>query len=109
MIHIFIPLFIIILTVAIVKDTHVTIYKPYSDKIYKEYNWELSIGLLLVIILVGLLPYVNIIVFAVCFCCYIVFSHNMDDSDYTPVLSLRGDNKVTKLILKIIEILKRKI
>ena len=107
--YILISLFIIILTVAIIKDTHVTIYKPYSNRIEEEYNWELSVGLLLVIILVGLLPYVNIIVFAICFCCYIVFSHNMDDSDYTPVLSLRGDNKVTKLILKIIEILKRKI
>lgn len=107
--YILISLFIIILTASIIKDTHVTVYKPYSNGVYKEYNWELSIGLLLFIILVGLLPYVNIIVFVICFCCYIVFCHNVDDSDYTPVLSLRGDNKVTKLILKIIEILKRKI
>lgn len=107
--YILISLFIIILTVAIVKDTHVTIYKPYSNRIEREYDWELSVGLLLLIILVGLIPIINCISFTVFIVCYIVLSYRHDDDDSCPKLSLRGTNIITKLILNTIKLLKRKI
>lgn len=105
--YILISLFII-LTVAIIKDTHVTIYKPYSNRIEEEYNWELSVGLLLLIILIGLVPIINFISFIVFIISYIVFSYRHDDDSY-PKLALRRTNIITKLILNTIKLLKRKI
>lgn len=107
--YILIALFIIILTVAIIKDTHVTIYKPYSNRIKEEYNWELSVGLLLLIILIGLIPILNCISFIVFIVSYIVFSYRVDCDDSCPKFSLRGTNIITKSILNTIKLLKRKI
>jgi hypothetical protein len=106
--YILISLFIIILTVAIVKDTHATLYKPCSNRIEKEYNWELSVGLLLLIILVGLIPIINCLSFIIFIVSYIVFSH-IDGDDFFPKLSLRGTNIITKSILNTIKLLKIKI
>ena len=110
-IQIIITVIFILITVYILKDTHVKVYKEYSTKLQEEYDIELSIGALLLIVLVYLIPFINIVVFISFLIYYIV--HTMwnpeDLDDDIMVYSLNVNNWVTKSLLAIKEILNKKI
>ena len=93
-IQIIITVIFILITVYILKDTHVKVYKEYSTKLQEEYDIELSIGALLLIVLVYLIPFINIVVFISFLIYYIV--HTMwnpeDLDDDIMVYSLNGNN-----------------
>ena len=110
-IQIIITVIFILITVYILKDTHVKVYKEYSTKLQEEYDLELPIWALLLIMLVYLIPFINIVVFISFLVYYIV--HTMwnpeDMDDDIMVYSLNGNNWVTKSLLAIKEILNKKI
>lgn len=88
---------------SILKDTHVKVYYTcYDTKLKREYDVIVPLWVALIIVVLGLLPIVNIILFAVFIIYYLihaVWNPNMC-ANYTHVFSLRGDNIVTKGLLK---------
>ena len=61
-----IAILIIILTFGILKDTHVEVYYRYcgSAKLQEEYDVVIPLWMALIIVVLGLLPIANIILFA---------------------------------------------
>ena len=108
-----IDILIIILTLSILKDTHVKVYYTLYGpaKLQKEYNVIVPLWMALIIVVLGLLPIANIILFAVFIIYYAI--HVAWDPDAcegcTHVFSLGGDNIVTKGLLKVKNLLCKKI
>lgn len=101
----------IVLTVSIITDTHIIVYWPCSTRIIREYNFELPLWLLLLIIFIYCIPFVNIMAF-LCFLIYYIIHVVKDPSqceDDNRVFSLNGNNWVTKQLLIIKKILNKKI
>lgn len=109
-----IAILIIILTLSILKDTHIKVYyRGYSTaKLQEEYDiiaiplWEA-----LIIVVLGLLPIANIVLFVAFIICYVIHAGwNPDRCDnYTHVFSLRGDNIITRGLLKVKNLLCKEI
>lgn len=104
-----IGILIIILTLGILKDTHVKVYyRCYGPaKLQKEYDAVIPLWIALIITVLGLVPVTNITLFVAFIIYYIVhakWNPNKCD-DYTHVFSLRGDNIVTRGLLKVKSIL----
>lgn len=98
---------------SILKDTHVKVYyKCYgSARLQEEYDVAIPIWMILIITILGLLPIANIVLF-VAFIIYYVAHAVWDPNDcmeYTHVFSLRGDNIVTKGLLKVKNLLCKKV
>ena len=109
---IIIAIIFILITICVLKDTHVKVYSGnYYSKLQEEYDFKLPVWALLLIVLVYLIPIVNIIAFVAFLVFYIV--HAVWDPRYredeTHVFSLNGNNWVTKSLLAIKEILNKKI
>ena len=99
---------------SILKDTHVKVY--YSGfcsptELREEYDAAIPLWVALIIIVLGLLPIVNIVLFVAFIIYYAIHAGwNPDDcEDYTHVFSLRGDNIVTKGLLKVKNLLCKKV
>lgn len=109
---IIIAIIFILITIYILKDTHVKVYDiDYYAKLQEEYDLKLPVWASLLIILVYLIPIVNIIAFVAFLIFYIVHAvwDPKDCEDETHVFSLNGNNWVTKSLLAIKEILNKKI
>ena len=109
---IIIAVIFILITVYLLKDTHVEIIKTgHHNKLLEEYDLELPIWALLLIVLVYLIPIVNIMVFISFLIYYIVYAvlGPEDCGGETRAFSLNGNNWVTKSLLAIKEILNKKI
>jgi hypothetical protein len=108
-----ISIILITLTICILKDTHIKEYSwLYGRKLIKEYDFELPVWLILVILLLGSLPFFNIVIF-LAFVGYYVTHVVLDmDSVFTTDIwkpSLKGKNWVTKAILFIKRLLCAKV
>ena len=100
----------ILITVYILKDTHVKVYNL-DTKLEEEYDLELPIWALLLIILVYLIPIINIVAF-ISFLVYYINHIRWNPEDWgneVMVFSLNRNNWVTKSLLAIKEILNKKI
>lgn len=100
-----IAILIITLTLGILKDTHVKVYYRYYGpaKLQEEYDVIVPLWMALIIVVLGILPIFNIILFAV-FVIYYAIHAGWDPNEcdnYTHVFSLRGDNIITKGLLKV--------
>ena len=108
-----IAMLIIILTLSILKDTHVEVYYRYRGpaKLQKEYDVIVPLWMALIITVLGLLPIANIILFAVFIIYYATHTGwNPNECEYyTDVFSLRGENIVTRGLLKVKNLLCKKI
>lgn len=98
---------------SILKDTHVKVYYRCYDfaKLQEEYDAAIPLWMALIIVVLGLLPIVNIVLFVV-FIIYYAIHAGWDPNeceDYTHVFSLRGDNIVTKGLLKVKNLLCKKV
>lgn len=101
---IIIAIIFILITICVLKDTHVKVYdSDYHAKLQEEYDLKLPVWALLLIVLVYLIPIVNIIAFVAFLVFYIV--HAVWD----PRECDGGNNWVTKSLLAIKEILNKKI
>lgn len=95
----------VIITVLIWKDTHVTVYyNGYSRSvalIEEDYDLKVPVWLVLVILILGFIPVLNIMLYTVGF--YIVHAvWNPDKlSGYTHKFNLRGNNFLTRIVKKI--------
>lgn len=100
----------ILITVYILKDTHVKVYNLFA-KLQEEYDIELPIWALLLIVLVYLIPIINIVAFISFLIYYIVHTvwSPKDWDNEVMVFSLNRKNWVTKSLLAIKEILNKKI
>ena len=103
----------ILLTICILKDTHVKeYYRCYGEaKLIDEGDVEIPIWVMLVIVLLGLIPIVNItlfLVFIICYAIHAAWNPNECDGE-THVFSLRGSNIFTRCLLRIKNLLCRKI
>ena len=100
-----IAILIITLTLGILKDTHVKVYYRYYGpaKLQGEYDVIVPLWVALIIVVLGILPIFNIILFAVFVIYYAIHAGwNPNECDnYTHVFSLRGDNIITKGLLKV--------
>jgi hypothetical protein len=100
-----IAILIIILTLSILKDTHVEVYyRCYGPaKLQEEYDVIVPLWMALIIVVLGLLPIANIILFATFIIYYAIHAgwNPNECEDYTHVFSLRGDNIVTRGLLKV--------
>lgn len=107
-----IAIIFILITICVLKDTHVKVYgNNHYAKLQEEYDLKLPVWALLLIVLVYLIPIVNIIAFVAFLVFYIehaVWDPRECDAG-THVFSLNGNNWVTKSLLAIKEILNRKI
>lgn len=107
-----IAILIIILTLSILKDTHVKVYYGYhAAELQEEYDAIIPLWEALIIVVLGLLPIANIILFAV-FIIYYAIHTGWDPNKCegcTHVFSLRGDNIVTRGLLKVKNLLCKRI
>lgn len=98
---------------GILKDTHVKVYyRHYSSaKLEQEYDVVMQIWMALIIVILGLLPIANIILFAAFIIYYAIHvGWNPNEREYyTHVFSLRGDNIVTRGLLKVKNLLCKRI
>lgn len=98
---------------SILKDTHVKVYYSFysTTELREEYDAAIPLWVALIIIVLGLLPIVNIVLFVAFIIYYAIHAGwNPDDcEDYTHVFSLRGDNIVTKGLLKVKNLLCKKV
>lgn len=99
-----ISLLVIVFTVFLIKDTHVKEYSYGRSVVIEEYDMELPVWELILIILVGLIPILNFILFII----FAIFYIRCRDEE-THVFSLRGENWVGKGLLKIKKILSVKV
>ena len=108
-----IAILIIILILSILKDTHVKVYyRGYGlAKLQEEYNVIVPLWVALIIVVLGLLPIANIVLFVAFIIYYVIHAGwNPDRCDnYTHVFSLRGDNIVTRGLLKVKNLLCKEI
>lgn len=104
---------IILLTICILKDTHAKEYYRCCGKakLIGEGDVEIPIWVMLVIVLLGLIPIANIILFLVFIIYYAI--HAAWDPDkcdgYTHVFSLKGNNIITRCLLKVKNLLCKKV
>lgn len=97
----------VIITVLILKDTHVTVYySGYSRSvalIEEDYDLKVPVWLVLVILILGFIPVLNIVLYTVGYLFYIVHAvWNPDKlSGYTYKFNLRGNNFLTRIVKKI--------
>lgn len=108
-------LIIILLTISIIKDTHVKeYYNGYCCKeaiLRREFDVKLPLWVGLLIILAGLIPMLNIVSFGVFLVYYIIhatWNPNFQNG-FTHIYSLKGGNFITKLLLKSKKILNKQI
>ena len=103
----------ILITICVLKDTHIKVYYNYYYKkeCAYEYDYKLPIWALLLIVLIYLIPIVNIVVFISFSVCYIIHTVGdlVDYGDKIYVLSLNGNNWVTKGLLAIKGVLNKKL
>ena len=108
-----IAILIIILTLSILKDTHVKVYYRCYTSAELKREWDVIVPLwgALIIVVLGLLPIVNIVLFVAFIIYYAIHAGwNPDRCDnYTHVFSLRGDNIVTRGLLKVKNLLCKEI
>ena len=108
-----IAILIIILTLSILKDTHVKLYYNCYGRVelIKEYDVIVPLWVALIIVVLGLLPIANIVLFVAFIIYYVIHAGwNPDRCDnYTHVFSLRGDNIVTRGLLKVKNLLCKEI
>lgn len=102
----------ILITVCLLKDTHVEVYETrFYTRLGEEYDLKLPIWVWVLVVFVYLIPIVNIVAFIAFLIYYII--HAAWDPYYrdgkTHVFSLNGNNWVTKSLLAIKEILNKKI
>lgn len=98
----------VIITVLILKDTHVTVYyNRYSRSVAlieeEDYDLKVPVWLVLVILILGFIPVLNIMLYTVGYLFYIVHAvWNPDKlSGYTHKFNLRGNNFLTRIVKKI--------
>lgn len=108
-----IAILIIILTLGILKDTHVKVYYKYCGpaKLQEEYDTVIPLWMALIIVVLGLLPTANIILFAafiIYYAIHAVWDPNKCDG-YTHVFSLKGKNAITRCLLVIKNLLCREV
>ena len=108
-----IAILIIILTLSILKDTHVKVYyRCYGPaELQEEYDVVIPLWMALIIAVLGLLPIANIILFAAFIIYYAIHAgwNPNECNGYTHVFSLRGDNVVTKGLLKVKNLLCKRV
>lgn len=108
-----IAILIIILTLSILKDTHVKVYYRYygQTELKREYDVIVPLWEALIIVVLGLLPMANIVLFVAFIIYYAIHAGwNPDRCDnYTHVFSLRGGSIVTKGLLKVKNLLCKEI
>ena len=108
-----IAILIIILTLGILKDTHVKVYYRccLSAKLQQEYDVVMPVWIALIIVILGLLPIANIILFTAFIVYYAIHAGWNPDNcvDYTHVFSLKGENIITRFLLVIKNLLCRKV
>lgn len=113
MVWVIISIVLITLTLCILKDTHVKeCYRDYNSLyVREEYDLEIPLWVALIIFVLGLIPICNIVIFGVFVVAYAYLSTGNPGShtNDTVIPSLRGDNIVTKGLLKIKNLLCRKI
>ena len=104
---------LITLTICILKDTHIKEYTwGYIRRLVKEYDFELPVWLILIILLLGSIPIINIIIFVIFIAYYVVHvvvDVNSMSTDNIWKPSLKGKNWVTKAILFIKRLLCAKV
>lgn len=98
---------------SILKDTHVEVYYRYCGpaKLQEEYDVTVPLWMALIITVLGLLPTANIILFAVFIIYYAIHAgwNPNECEDHTHVFSLRGDNIVTRGLLKVKNLLCKRV
>lgn len=98
---------------SILKDTHVKVYYSYYTRteLKREYDVIFPLWGALIIVVLGLLPRANIVLFVAFIIYYAIHAGwNPDRCDnYTHVFSLRGDNLVTRGLLKVKNLLCKEI
>lgn len=105
MIYLVICTVMVIITVLILKDTHITVYyNGYGCSTFMEsdYDFKVPVWLVLVILILGFIPVLNIMLYIVGYIFYIV--HAMWNpyklSGYTHKFDLKGNNFLTKIVKK---------
>lgn len=95
----------VIITVLILKDTHITVYyNSYSRReVIEDYDFKVPVWLVLVILILGFIPVLNIILYIVGYLFYIVHAvWNPDKmSGSIHKFNLRGNNFLTRIVKKI--------
>jgi hypothetical protein len=108
-----IGIILITLTICILKDTHIKEYTwDFRRNLVEEYDLKLPVWLILVILLLGSIPVINITIFLAFIGYYIAHVVSDMDSVYTGYIwkpSLKGKNWVTKAILFIKRLLCAKV
>lgn len=93
----------VIITVLILKDTHVTVYyNGYSRSVALiEEDYDLKVPVWLVLVILGFIPVLNIMLYTVGYLFYIVHAVPDKLSGYTHKFNLRGNNFLTRIVKKI--------
>ena len=98
MFWIIIGIFLTIIIVGILKDTHCVCYN--GLEVDEEFDIKIPMWLLIIILLIDLIPFYNIVLFIAFIIWYIVKSCGKPDMfDEKCLLSLRGETYVGKVLI----------
>lgn len=104
---------IILFTVCILKDTHIKEYYRGCGyaKLQEECDVEMPLWAVLIIVLLGIIPIANVILFIVFIVYYAIHAAwDPDECDgCTHVFSLKGNNIITRCLLKVKNLLCKKV
>lgn len=110
-----VDILIITLALSILKDTNVKVYycEDYATnaELQEEYDITVPLYQALLIIVLSIMPYINIILFAT-FIIYYAIQATWDPDNctgYTYILSLKGNNIITKGLIKVKHLLCKRI
>lgn len=107
-----ISIILIILTVSILKDTHVKAFESWGRKLIKEYDLKLPIWAILLIIFFGSIPILNIVLFTLFIIFYIIAAYSyigIETVDYNIKVSIKGKRWVTKVLVLLKKLLCAKV
>lgn len=100
MFWIIIGIFLTIIIVGMLKDTHCKCYEGLEAK--KEFDIKIPLWVLIIILFIELIPFLNIVLFAAFIILYIVKSCNEPNRFYDKCLfSLRGETYVGQILVVI--------
>lgn len=108
----YISIGIIIITIGLLKGTHVKVYNNFGTfKLIDEYDISIPIWAILIIILIGLIPIYNIIAFIsfiIFYIVHVVWNPKELEGD-VHVFTLKNNNLITRSILLIKSFLCKKL
>lgn len=105
---------LIVLTIGIMKGTHISIYYKFSKPsptLEKEYGFPVYVWRILLVILIGCIPILNIVIFVIFISYWVYFASNNPNKGLgnVTVYRLTDNNPIAKSLIFIGKLMSKKL